>query len=94
MSFSGVNHMRIAERVQPISVEYTDTHVMITLEDNRIIGIPYDLVVFLRDATDEQRNDYRLTSYSVIYDSLDDGIDIAAFASGKYRIAKVQHHAD
>ena len=73
------------ESIVPVAVEYNDTHVTITLEDNRRIGVPLDVVPWLRDATPEEREDYLLTNYSVHYNSLYEGIDIEVVLSGWYK---------
>lgn len=71
-------------RNQPTRVRFDDEFVFIDLADGRAIGMPLYFFPWLRDASDEERNDCQLYPFSVYWHNLDEGIDIIAMVSGMY----------
>ena len=71
-------------RNEPQGVKFTDEHVIIDLADGRAIGMPLYFFPWLRDASDDERNDCQLYPFSVYWHNLDEGIDIIAMISGMY----------
>lgn len=61
---------------RPVAVEFRDNRVWITLADERIIGAPLSRYPWLKTATDEERATFRLGTYSILWELLEDGIDI------------------
>ena len=72
------------DRNKAINVEVTKTHVLITLIDDRIIGVPLSRLPKLESATEEQRAKYDIVPWAIHWDDLDIGIDIPAMLSGRY----------
>lgn len=72
---------------QPKSVRFDETHIWVTVQDGRIIGTPLSWFPWLVDASDAERSDYELSGFSIWWDSLDEGIDMAMLA-GNYAASK------
>lgn len=71
-----------SKRNRPIDVKIRDGYVWITLMDGRIVGVPLHWYDWLEHATLEQQSKYRLGSFSIVWDDLEDGIDIEALLVG------------
>ena len=71
-------------RNRPTRVRFSDEFVFIDLADGRAIGMPLYFFPWLRDASDDERNDCQLNPFSVYWHNLDEGIDIIAMVSGMY----------
>ncbi|MCC6804643.1 MAG: DUF2442 domain-containing protein [Anaerolineae bacterium] len=69
------------EVVRPVSVAFRDDMIWITLADRRVIGAPLARYPWLQAATDEQRSDYRIGAFSILWETLKDGIDIEGLLS-------------
>lgn len=69
----------------PVSVRFTDTHIVVTLADSRLIGAPLDWFPELRDATPEQRGEPEIGYYSIDWPNLDTGMDMEVLLLGKAR---------
>lgn len=69
------------EVVRPIAVAFRDDMIWITLADQRVIGAPLARYPWLESATEEQRKDYRIGAFSILWVSLEDGIDIEGLLS-------------
>ncbi len=57
--------------------------IWITLVDGRVIGVPLAHYPWLETAADEQRNDYRIGAFGVLWETLEDGIDIQGLLSSR-----------
>ncbi|MCY4069809.1 MAG: DUF2442 domain-containing protein [Chloroflexi bacterium] len=76
------------ERNAPTDLKFNEEYVIITLADERTIGMPLYFFPWLQSATDEQRRGYQLGAWSVYWEELDEGIDLIAMISGMYIKAK------
>ncbi|MDE2857661.1 MAG: DUF2442 domain-containing protein [Chloroflexota bacterium] len=76
------------ERNAPTGLKFSEEYVIITLADERTIGMPLYFFPWLHSATDEQRRAYQLGAWSVYWEELDEGIDLIAMISGMYIKAK------
>jgi hypothetical protein len=65
-----------SERNRPIDVKIRDGYIWITVTDGHIVGVPLHWYDWLQNATSEQQANYRLGSFSIVWDDLEDGIDI------------------
>lgn len=72
------------ERNVPTGLNFTEEYVIITLADERTIGMPLYFFPWLHAATDEQRCGYQLGAWSVYWKELDESIDLIAMISGMY----------
>lgn len=71
-------------RNAPMSLSFTEEYVIITLADERTIGMPLYFFPWLHSATQEQRSRFQLAAWSVYWEELDEGIDMIAMISGMY----------
>ena len=69
------------ERV-PIAVAFTDHDVIVTLSDGSTVGNPLHWHRWLAEATPEQRADYELYPDCILWDELDEGLDIEGMLRG------------
>ena len=69
------------DAVRAVAVSFRDEMVWITLADGRVIGAPLARYPWLEAATDEQRADYRIGAFSILWEALEDGIDIEGLLS-------------
>ncbi len=76
------------ERNAPTGLKFTEEYVIITLADERTIGMPLYFFPWLHSATEEQRSGYRLGAWSVYWEEFDESIDMIAMISGMYIKAK------
>lgn len=73
--------MATMEVVRPVAVDFRDGKLWITLADDRVIGAPLARYPWLESATEEQRQDYRIGAFSILWETLEDGIDIEGLLS-------------
>jgi hypothetical protein len=73
-----VNH----ENNRPIALEILNGYVWITVRDGRILAAPLNWYDWLERATHEQRSNFQLGSFSVLWPELEDGIDMEALLVG------------
>lgn len=66
----------------PIAVDFDDEYLWVTLADRRVIGTPLAHLLWLQHATIEQRNDYQLLAHSILWDGLDEAIDMDEMLHG------------
>lgn len=71
-------------RNRPQRVRFTDEHVIVDLADGRAIATPLDFFPRLKEATQSQRENCQLYHVSVIWEELDEGIDLIAMLTGLY----------
>ncbi len=71
-------------RNRPTGVRFSDEFVFIDLADGRAMGLPLYYFPWLRDASVDERIDYQLFPFSILWRNLDEGIDIIAMISGMY----------
>ena len=67
------------ERVIPLSVSVFSGRVWVTLDDQRVIGLPLAAFPWLEEATPEQQHNYQASPISVYWPDLEDGIDMEYF---------------
>ncbi len=72
------------DRCAPVAVHFTDMHVVIEMADGRTLGLPLYYFPWLRNATEEQRQNYQLNYYTVDWEDMDQGIDMVAMLTGLY----------
>jgi len=70
-----------AEVVRPVAVAFRDQMIWITLADGRVIGAPLSRYPWLQAASEEERNQYRIGAFSILWEALEDGIDIEGLLS-------------
>ncbi len=63
------------------SVEFRDDRIWIRLADGRVIGAPLSRYPWLEAATTEARSDYRIGAFSILWETLEDGIDVEGLLS-------------
>lgn len=69
--------------VRPVEVEFRDDKLWITLVDGRIIGVPLSRYPWLQSATPEARAEFRIGTHSILWETLEDGIDIEGLLSAQ-----------
>ena len=69
--------------VRAVEVEFRDDKLWITLADGRIIGMPLSRYPWLQTATPEARAEFRIGTHSILWESLEDGIDIEGLLSAQ-----------
>lgn len=69
------------EIIRAVAVEFRDGMIWITLADERVIGAPLSRYPWLESATDAERSDYRIGAFSILWETLEDGIDIEGLLS-------------
>jgi hypothetical protein len=62
-------------------VDFHDGKIWITLADGRVIGAPIARYPWLESANEEQRRDFRIGAFSILWETLEDGIDIEGLLS-------------
>ncbi len=62
-------------------VDFRDQMLWITLADGRVIGAPLSRYPWLEAATPAERSDYRIGAFSILWETLEDGIDIEGLLS-------------
>ncbi len=72
------------DRCAPQAVRFTESHLMIEMADGRILGLPRYYFPWLQDASDAQRQNYQLNTFTVDWEDLDQGIDMVAMLTGLY----------
>lgn len=72
---------KVLDTVRPVSVEFYDNRVWIGLADGRVIAAPLARYPWLETATDQERNNYLLGAFSILWETLEDGIDIEGLLS-------------
>lgn len=69
-------------RNQPVSVQVTDTALIIATRDGRIIHTPLAWFPFLVSASAAQRQDFRIMGSSILWRELEDGISMETILFG------------
>ena len=64
-----------------VAVGFHDQMLWITLADGRVIGAPLSRYPWLEAATPEERSDYRIGAFSILWETLEDGIDVEGLLS-------------
>ena len=72
------------DRCAPQAVRFTDTHVLIEMADERVLGLPLYYFPWLQNATNAQRQNYQLNYFTVDWEDMDEGIDMVAMLTGLY----------
>lgn len=71
--------MSTRARPMPVSVNILFGKVWVTLDDQRVIGLPLDAFPWLEHATPEQQRNYQASPISIYWPDLEDGIDMEYF---------------
>jgi hypothetical protein len=71
--------MNVQERAVPLSVAIHSGRVWVTLDDQRVIGLPLDRFPWLANATPDQQRNYQANPISIYWPDLEDGIDMEYF---------------
>ena len=80
--------MSVKGRAIPLSVNIHSEWVWVTLDDQRVIGLPLDAFPWLKKATPEQQRNYQATPISIYWPDLEDGIDLEYF-TGEWPLAQI-----
>ncbi|MDQ7036680.1 MAG: DUF2442 domain-containing protein [Anaerolineae bacterium] len=67
---------------RPTHVTITTSDVIITLDDGSKISNPIDWHPWLRDASSEQQQDYKVYAFAIYWQQLDEGLDIEGMLRG------------
>lgn len=70
---------------QPVNLEIRDGYIHVMCRDGRILAAPLDWFPWLRDATLEQQSNYKIYPFSIDWDELDEGIDMAMLAGNYWK---------
>lgn len=70
------------DKDRPVSVVVTDTHIQVTLADNRIISAPLYLYPVVRDASPAERNHIELSYTGLHWPDLDEDLSVRGFLLG------------
>jgi len=73
-------------RNMPETLRFTDGHMVFDLADGRILCLPSRISHTLAQASDSQRQSYRVTGLSVCWEQLEESIDLIAMLTGFYDI--------
>jgi hypothetical protein len=71
--------MSVKDRAMPLSVSIHSDRVWVTLDDQRVIGLPLAAFPWLESATPEQQQHYHANPISIYWPDLEDGIDMEYF---------------
>ncbi len=71
--------MNVKDRVAPLSVSIFSGRVWVTLNDQRVIGLPLDAFPWLYHATPDQQRNCQISPISIYWPDLEDGIDLEYF---------------
>ena len=72
------------DRCAPQAVRFTRSQVIIEMADGRSLGLPLYFFPWLENATDGQRENYRLNHFTIDWEDMDQGIDMVAMLTGLY----------
>ena len=79
-----MSQWEIHERDEAVALEFRDGYIWIKLRDGRIVGMPISFFEWLDQATPEQRENFKIYPDSILWDELDEGIDLYAFITGDW----------
>lgn len=65
---------------QPQSLEFRDGYIWVTVQDGRILAVPLNRFSWLESATDNQRAQYKLYPFSILWPELGDGFSMEMLA--------------
>jgi hypothetical protein len=71
--------MSTQDRVTPLTVSIFSGRVWVTLNDQRIIGLPLASFPWLEKATPDQQRNVKASAISLYWPDLEDGIDMEYF---------------
>lgn len=74
----------------PESLRFTDEHIVFDLADGRILCLPSHFSLKLAQASDNQRQHYKLAGLNLSWEELDEHIDLVAMLTGFYDMDMVQ----
>jgi len=74
-----MNTLVKTEKIFAVDVWFADSKLYVRLEDGREVGVPIDWFPKLRDASDEQRNNWRFIAkgQGVHWEDLDEDLSVA-----------------
>ncbi len=70
------------ENNRPTALQIRDGYIWVTVKDGRIVAAPLNWYDWLDRATPEQRSNFQLGSFSILWPELEDGIDMEALLVG------------
>ena len=65
-----------------MSVDLTDTDIVVTLANDRVVRNPLSWHPWLAQATTAQRQHYELSTFSIDWPELDEGLDVEGMIRG------------
>ncbi len=71
-----------------ISVGFRDEMIWITLADGHVIGAPLARYPWLEVTSDDERRDFRVGAFSILWEALEDGIDIEGLLSSELLVPR------
>lgn len=74
----------------PKALPCTEDHIIFELADGRILCLPSHFSLKLAQASDSQRQNYRLQGLSVLWEQLEESIDLIAMLTGFYDHQRLQ----
>jgi hypothetical protein len=72
----------------PTAIRIDGDYLYVTLVDKRVVALPLDRVEWLKNATPDQQQDYRIFTYSMWWEGIDAGIDMEWLLLGDYETAQ------
>jgi hypothetical protein len=73
---------RFDENTMPVSLEFREGMLMVTLKDGRVIGTPLEWYPRLLNATAEHREAYELWAFGIHWEALDEDLSIEGMLQG------------
>lgn len=88
------DHNQALEQILDVEIRDAEKRVYFTLEDGRIVGVPFDWSWRLSDATDEQRRNFSISpsGYGVHWPDLDEDISARGILRGRPATRPSQEH--
>nr|MBN1228831.1 DUF2442 domain-containing protein [Anaerolineae bacterium] len=80
--------VEIAVDTRPVEAYVTDTHLVVSLADGRVISTPLDWYPLLEKASPEQRDDIELMLDGLHWPALDEDLSVAGMLAGQRAIDK------
>jgi hypothetical protein len=79
---NGEAHKTLDEGKIPVSLEFRDGLLLVTLKDGRVIGTPLEWYPRLNNATPEQLENYELWAFGIHWEELDEDLSIDGMLQG------------
>jgi hypothetical protein len=82
VNFVAAENVAGQKRNEPVSVQVTDTMLIVGTRDGRIIHTPLAWFPFLVNADREQRQNFRVVGSTILWEALDDGVSMETILLG------------